>query len=117
MFDTPTDENLGFLPDEAEADDKEQLAAFCVTTTLGLSTEKDAAHTRPHRAARFLGYEIIVQQANSNTQVGAPTEDRAARAHAMDHGKWPLLKHGKPWQGPCKTLTTRKKSSSRPSAE
>ena len=86
------DQLLGFAGPKAEAERiKDQLATF-LREDLGLelSSEKTLITHARTRAARFLGYEIIVQQADSRITHGPPVgqrDDRAARAARCDQGQ------------------------------
>ena len=86
------DQLLGFTGPKAEAEEiKDQLAAFLRDElTLELSAEKTLITHARTRAARYLGYEIIVQHADSKITGGpqdAQRDGRAASAAGRDQGK------------------------------
>jgi hypothetical protein len=97
------DEILGFVGPKAEAEQiKDQLAAFLrEELKLELSADKTLITHARTRAARFLGYEIIVQHADTKITRGrrsangkialrVPRDVIAAKCA-------PYLHHGKPW--------------------
>lgn len=105
------DQILGFTGPKAEAEQtKEQLATFLRDELkLELSAHKTLLTHARTRAARFLGYEIIVQQANSKITHGrrAANGQIALRAplDVITAKCAPYLKHGKPWhRGPLQNL-------------
>jgi retron-type reverse transcriptase len=96
------DQLLGFTGPKAEAERiKDQLAAF-LREDLGLelSTDKTLITHARTRAARFLGYEIIVQQANSKITHGRRSANGLIALRVpLDVIKAkcaPYLRHGKP---------------------
>ncbi|MCA1671213.1 MAG: maturase [Actinobacteria bacterium] len=105
------DQVLGFTGPKAEAEQiKEQLAAFLRDElTLQLSADKTLLTHARTRAARFLGYEIIVQQANSKVTHGrrAANGQIALRVprDVITAKCAPYLQHGKPsHRGPLQNL-------------
>jgi len=97
------DHLLGFTGPKAEAEKiKDQLAAFLHDELkLELSAEKTLiTHARSH-AARFLGYEIIVQHGDSKITRGRrAVNGKVALRVPLDVIKAkraPYLHHGKPW--------------------
>ena len=97
------DHLLGFIGPKAEAEKiKDQLAAFLRDELkLELSAEKTLITHARSRAARYLGYEIIVQHGNSkitgglravNGKIGLRVPLDVIKAKRA-----PYLRHGKPW--------------------
>ena len=92
---------LGFTEPKAEAEHiKQRLAAFLRDDlNLELTAGQDPDHPRPHGAACFLGYEIVVQHADHkvtarrsiNGIVGLRVPRDVITAKSA-----PYLKHGKP---------------------
>ena len=100
------DHLLGFIGPKAEAEKiKDQLAVFLRDELkLGLSVEKTLiTHARSH-AARYLGYEIIVQHGDSKIVRGQrAVNGKVALRVPLDVIKAkcaPYLRHGKPWGRP-----------------
>ncbi|MCA1703034.1 MAG: maturase [Actinobacteria bacterium] len=105
------DQILGFAGPKAEAMQiRDQLAAFLRDKLkLELSADKTLITHARTRAARFLGYEIIVQQANGRITNGRrATNGRIALRVPRDviTAKCaPYLQHGTPWhRGPMQNL-------------
>jgi group II intron reverse transcriptase/maturase len=97
------DHLLGFIGPKAEAEKiKEQLAAFLHDELkLELSAEKTlVTHAHSH-AARYLGYEIIVQHGDSKITGGRrAVNGKVALRVPLDvirAKRAPYLRHGKPW--------------------
>jgi hypothetical protein len=97
------DHLLGFIGPKAEAEKiKDQLAQFLRDELkLELSAEKTLiTHARSH-PARYLGYEIIVQHANSKIVAGQrAVNGKIALRVPLDviKAKYaPYTRHGKPW--------------------
>jgi group II intron reverse transcriptase/maturase len=97
------DHLLGFTGPRAEAEAiKAQLAAFLRDELeLELSAEKTlVTHARSH-AARYLGYEIVVQHEDSKITSGRRSANgKVALRVPLDVIKAkcaPYLRHGKPW--------------------
>ncbi len=97
------DHLLGFTGPRAEAERiKDQLVAFLRDELkLELSTEKTLiTHARSH-AARYLGYEIIVQHGDSKLTGGRRAANgKVALRVPLDVIKAkraPYLRHGRPW--------------------
>jgi group II intron reverse transcriptase/maturase len=100
------DHLLGFTGPKAEAEKiKDQLAAFLRDELkLELSAEKTLITHARSRAARYLGYEIIVQHGNSKITDGR----RAANGKVglrvpldvIKAKRAPYLRRGKPWHRP-----------------
>jgi group II intron reverse transcriptase/maturase len=97
------DHLLGFIGPKAEAEKiKDQLAAFLRDELkLELSAEKTLITHARTRAARYLGYEIIVQHGDSKITDGRrAVNGKVALRVPLDVIKAkraPYLRHGKPW--------------------
>ncbi|MFD7924311.1 reverse transcriptase domain-containing protein [Streptomyces sp. NPDC059740] len=97
------DHLMGFIGPKAEAEEiKARLAKF-LRETLGLELNQDKTlitHART-RAARFLGYNIIVQHSNTKLSKGRRTANGTIALRVpTDVVKAkcaPYRKHGKPW--------------------
>ena len=97
------DHLLGFIGPKAEAEDiKDQLATFLRDElALELNAEKTLITHARTRAARYLGYEIIVQHSDTKITGG----QRAANGKialrvpldAIKAKQAPYRRHGKPW--------------------
>ena len=111
---------LGFIGPKAEAEAiKDQLARF-LRDELALELNPDktlVTHART-RAARYLGYEIIVQHCDTKITRGRRSVNGTIALRVpLDVIKAkcaPYRRHGKPWHRPadCRTWTTT--TSSRP---
>jgi group II intron reverse transcriptase/maturase len=97
------DHLLGFIGPKAEAENiKEQLARFLRDElALELNAEKTLITHARTRAARYLGYEIIVQHGDSKITAGQRSVNgKVALRVPLDVIKAkraPYLRHGKPW--------------------
>jgi len=101
------DHLLGFTGPKAEAEKiKAQLAGFLRDELkLELSAEKTLITHARSRAARYLGYEIIVQHGNSKITEGRRDSRRAVNGKValrvpldvIKAKRAPYLCHGKPW--------------------
>jgi Type II intron maturase len=97
------DHILGFIGSKAEAEAiKDQLARFLRDElALELNTGKTLVTHARTRAARFLGYEIIVQHANSKVTNGRRAANGIIALRVpLDVIKAkcaPYRRHGKPW--------------------
>jgi hypothetical protein len=97
------DHLLGFIGPKAEAEKiKAQLAGFLRDELkLELSAEKTLITHARTRAARYLGYEIIVQHGDSKITAGQrAVNGKIALRVPLDVIKAkraPYLRHGKPW--------------------
>ncbi|WP_308117161.1 reverse transcriptase/maturase family protein [Streptomyces guryensis] len=97
------DHLLGFIGSKAEAEEiKARLAKF-LRDTLGLELNQDKTlitHART-RAARFLGYDIIVQHSNTKRSKGRRTANGTIAlrvpSDVIKAKCSPYRKHGKPW--------------------
>ncbi|MFF1872346.1 reverse transcriptase domain-containing protein [Kitasatospora herbaricolor] len=97
------DHLLGFIGPKAEAEEiKTRLAQF-LRATLGLELNQDKTlitHART-RAARFLGYNIIVQHSNTKLSKGRRTVNGTVALRVptdvIKAKCAPYRKHGKPW--------------------
>ena len=100
------DQLLGFIGPKAEAEAiKDQLAAFLRDElALELSADKTLITHARTRAARYLGYEIIVQHGDSKITGGLRSVNgkialRVPR-EVITAKRAPYLRHGKPWHRP-----------------
>jgi group II intron reverse transcriptase/maturase len=97
------DQLFGFIGPKAEAEKiKDQLAGFLRDELkLELSAEKTLITHARSRAARYLGYEIIVQHGDSKITAGQrAVNGKIALRVPLDVIKAkraPYLRHGKPW--------------------
>jgi group II intron reverse transcriptase/maturase len=100
------DHLLGFTGPKAEAEQiKAQLAGFLRDVLkLELSAEKTLITHARSRAARYLGYEIVVQHGDSKITAGrrAANGKIALRVplDVIKAKRAPYLRHGKPWHRP-----------------
>jgi hypothetical protein len=95
------DHLLGFTGPQAEAEQiKQRLARFLrEELKLELSAEKTLITHARTRAARFLGYDIIVQHSATRPRVNGKVALRVPRA-VITARQAPYLRHGKPAHRP-----------------
>ena len=97
------DHLLGFIGPKVEAEKiKDHLAAFLRDELkLELSAEKTLITHARSRAARYLGYEIIVQHGNSKITAGRRAANGVIALRVpldvIKAKRAPYLCHGKPW--------------------
>ena len=100
------DHLLGFIGPKAEAEKiKDQLAVFLRDELkLELSAEKTLITHARTRAARFLGYEIIVQHADNKITGGRRSVNGSIALRVpldvIKAKRAPYLRHGEPWHRP-----------------
>jgi group II intron reverse transcriptase/maturase len=100
------DHLLGFIGPKAEAEAiKDQLARFLrEELALDLNTDKTLITHARTRAARYLGYEIIVQHGDSKITAGQRSVNGKIALRvpldAIKAKRAPYLQHGKPWHRP-----------------
>lgn len=97
------DHLLGFIGPKAEAEAiKDQLARFLRDElALELNADKTLITHARTRAARYLGYEIIVQHGDSKITAGQRSVNGKIALRvpldAIKAKRAPYLRHGKPW--------------------